>query len=187
MKRISFVGSSAAGKTTLAKAVAARIDVEHIELDGLFHQADWTQLPAADFVEQITARTNDAVQRTGGWTADGNYNTQTAGLVQRLADTIVWIDTSKPRVMYRVTKRTLRRAIFREELWNGNREPWTNLYAWDPEKNIIRWAWTRHAGTKARYETMSSDGSWDHAEVVRLKTPTEVAAWLATLGGVCGP
>ncbi|NOX29743.1 MAG: hypothetical protein GXP35_06810 [Actinobacteria bacterium] len=183
MKRVSFVGSSGAGKTTLAMAVAARIGVEHIELDGIFHQADWTQLPADEFVEQITARTNDAVKRTGGWTADGNYNTQTAGLVQRLADTIVWIDTSKPRVMYRVIKRTLRRAILREELWNGNREPWTNLYAWDPAKNIIRWAWTTHASTKARYETMSSDGSWDHAEVVRLTTPTEVAAWLAALGG----
>jgi hypothetical protein len=66
----------------------------------------------------------------------------------------------------------------REELWNGNREPWTNLYSLDPEKNIVLWAWTRFAGVTVKYETCMTDGSWSHAVVHRLQTRAEVTAFL---------
>ena len=38
----------------------------------------------------------------------------------------------------------MRRVITREELWNGNREPFSNLWSFNPEKSIIAWAATRH-------------------------------------------
>ncbi|MCP4962638.1 MAG: AAA family ATPase, partial [Actinomycetia bacterium] len=38
MQKVAFVGCSGAGKTTLARQVAERLGVEHIELDAMFHQ-----------------------------------------------------------------------------------------------------------------------------------------------------
>jgi adenylate kinase family enzyme len=167
--------------STLAAATARKLGLEHIELDGIFHQADWTPLPADEFQAEIRRRIEAAEAASGGWAADGNYNTPSDGITQHLADTIVWVDPSKPRVMWRVIRRTLRRVITREKLWNGNTEPWTNLYAIDPEKNVIRWAWTSFDGVRKRYEANMVDGSWAHANVVRLCSLAEANAWLDSL------
>ena len=44
-RRINVVGTSAAGKTTFARALAARLDVPYVELDALHWEADWTEAP----------------------------------------------------------------------------------------------------------------------------------------------
>ena len=97
------------------------------------------------------------------------------------ADTLVWLDLPKSVIMRRVVQRTIRRAITREVLWNGNREPWANLYSLDPEKNIIVWSWTRFDHVRAKYETCMIDGTWSHAEVHRLRTHSEVEDFLASV------
>jgi hypothetical protein len=35
---------------------------------------------------------------------------------------VVWLDLPYPLILYQVIKRSLRRSLFREELWSGNRE-----------------------------------------------------------------
>jgi shikimate kinase len=40
-----MVGTSGSGKTTVGRALAARLDVPFVELDSVFHQAGWTELP----------------------------------------------------------------------------------------------------------------------------------------------
>lgn len=40
MKRIIILGMSGAGKTTLAKAIAAKCDIKHIEMDAIRHHAN---------------------------------------------------------------------------------------------------------------------------------------------------
>lgn len=179
MRRIAFVGCSGAGKTTLARQVAAKLDLVHIELDALFHQPGWTELPDGEFAKLVAERLGSA---ESGWTCDGNYNSHGGRQVRDAADTIVWVDTSRRRVMSRVIRRTLRRVVTREELWNGNREPWTNLYSLDPERNIIVWSWTRFAGYRQQYRAMTESGEWSHADVVRLSSPAEVDRWLESIG-----
>src|SRR5690606_4073516 len=97
------------------------------------------------------------------------------------ADTVVVLDLAKAVVMRRVVTRTLRRVVRREELWNGNREPWRNLYAWDPERNIIRWSWTRYALTRDRYRAAAQEPANAHLDFVLRSTPAEVAAFLASV------
>lgn len=176
MRRIVVVGNSGSGKTTLAGQLAERLDLTHIELDSLFHQSDWTpqdpELFQAELVERMTAATR-------GWTICGNYATVTWSITMPAADTIVWLDLPRSIVIRRVTIRTLRRAIRREELWNGNREPLTNFYRWDPEQNIIRWSWTKHEHYRQRYRQAMADGIWDHAEVHRLRSVDAVSTFLA--------
>jgi hypothetical protein len=73
------------------------------------------------------------------------------------------------------------RVVTREELWNRNREPWSDLHGATPEKNIIVWAWTRFTHTRRTYEAMLAGGTWSHLEVARLRTTREADAFLEGL------
>ena len=63
-------------------------------------------------------------------------------------------------VLSRTIRRTLRRVATREELWNGNREPFSNLWSLDPQKSIIAWAATRHGVYRRRYLAAENDPRW---------------------------
>jgi adenylate kinase family enzyme len=175
--RISIVGSSGSGKSTLARSIAAKTGAAHIELDALYHQADWTPRPPEEMVEQVAAR----MDRAGHWVCDGNYVSVLDGMAQRRADTIVWLDYPRPTIMRQLVARTIRRAVTREQLWNGNREPLTNFTRWEPEKNVIRWSWVHHHQIRDRYELAATDGTWSHATVVRLRGRNETDRWLGEL------
>src|SRR5262245_66425581 len=116
MRRVVVVGTSGAGKTTLARALAVRLGVPHVELDALDHQPGWTPAPT----ERFRAEVADRLQGDG-WVVDGNY-ARVQDVVWPRADAVVWLDLGRPLVMWRIVGRTLRRVIRGEELWNGNRE-----------------------------------------------------------------
>ncbi len=170
MQRISVIGSSGSGKTTLARNLADRLGLVHIELDAIFHQPNWQGLAPEEFRRRLSARLADAPD---GWVVCGNYSA-VRNEVWAQADTVVWLDLPRHVVMRRVTKRTIRRVVTREELWNGNREPWSNLYQWDPARNVIRWAWTRHPVLRARYAAAMVDPRWAHLHFVRLCSQADV-------------
>jgi hypothetical protein len=58
-------------------------------------------------------------------------------IVWSRADTVVWLDLARSRVIRLMVRRTLRRTTTRAELWNGNREPLSNLFRFKPEKSIM--------------------------------------------------
>ena len=177
MRRVSVIGCSGSGKTTAARAIADRLGLRYLELDSLFHQPDWKPRPDDEFRAEVTE-----FARAKHWVIDGNYTSHgVADVVWPVADTIVWVDPPRRTVMWRVIRRTLRRVITRQELWNGNREPWSNLWNPRPEKNIIVWAWTRFHPTRQRYEDALSGGVWDHLDVHRLRSERETEEFLARL------
>ena len=141
-KRVSVVGSSGSGKTTLGKALAVRLDVPFVELDSIFHQPNWTELPDDEF----RARVREAVAGDA-WVVDGNY-AAVRPIVLGRATTVVWLDYSRPRVMQQVIRRSVGRGITRQELWNGNRE---DPRTWLDADHPIRWAWTHHARKRVEY------------------------------------
>jgi len=139
--RILIMGCSGSGKSTLARHLAQLLSLPHIELDSLFHQPNWTPSEKSEFVSVV----EDAIANCPkGWIVDGNYNSALGNLLVSQATTVLWFDLKRSQVMYRVTRRSITRALTREELWNGNREHWRNLFKWDPEHSIIRWSWTKH-------------------------------------------
>ncbi len=175
MKRVSVIGVSGSGKTTVARRLSSALDVPHLELDSLFHQPTWTPMPDAEFRRRVS----DFV-RGDSWVVDGNYASHgVAELVWAKADTIVWLDLPRSTVMRKVISRTIRRAATRETLWNGNKEPWSNFFDPRPEKNIIVWAWTHHSPVRERYSQMNATGTWGHARVERLGNQARVVAFLA--------
>lgn len=171
MQRVLVVGNSGSGKTTMARHLAARLGGPHLELDSVFHQPGWTELPEVEF----RARVAEFVAGDT-WVVDGNYSA-VADLVVARADTVVWMDLPRSVVMRQLIRRTASRGFRRTELWNGNRETLSNFFRLDPERSIVRWAWTQHDVCRTRYEEALSSGAWDHLEVVRLTTPPAIRAF----------
>ena len=187
MRRIVVLGSSGSGKTTLARELAASLGLTHIELDALFHQPNWTPSTPEEFQARLRAAMAEGDDQTDGWTVCGSYRSASGRIHHQAADTIVWLDMPRSLTMRRVIWRTVRRAATREELWNGNREPLTNFYKWDPDENIIRWAWTRFHGYREQNFASMSDGSWDHLTVHHLRSPAEVERFKASNLRICDP
>jgi adenylate kinase family enzyme len=175
MERISVVGNTGSGKTVVAEAIAARLGVPHLELDGVFHQPDWQPLDTGEFrriVSEFTA--------AEGWVVDGNYSA-VSDIVWGRADTVVWVDPPRHRLMRQLVPRTLRRMATGTELWNGNRERWRYLFR--REESILLYAWTNHHKLRARYESAQADPENAHLAFVRLRSPEETAALLRELAG----
>jgi len=170
--RVSVIGCSGAGKTTFGRALAARLGVAFIELDSMFHQPGWTPLPDPEF----RARVRGAVG-SDGWVVDGNYGAVRPIVLER-ATTVVWLDYSRPRVMQQVIRRSVARAVSRQELWNGNRE---HPRAWINADHPIRWAWSQHGRKRAEYEARFREPCYAHLDVLRFHTPSVAHAWLRSI------
>ena len=172
MRRVVVVGNSGAGKSTVAAALAGRLDAPHVELDGIFHQPGWTPMPREEFRERVAA-----VVAGDRWVVDGNYSSA-SDIVWERADTVVWVDPPRLTVTRRIIGRTLRRMASRQELWNGNRERWRNLFSLDPQQSVIVWSVRRHHVVRERYAAAQHDPQWTHLRFVRLRTSRDVAALL---------
>jgi len=167
------VGCSGSGKSTLARSLAGTLGVPHVELDAVYHQPGWTPLE----VEEYRRRVVEATERRA-WVVDGNYSA-VQDIVWGRADTVVWFDLPLSVVMSRTVRRTVRRVVTREELWNDNREPFSNLYSLNPERNIIVWSATRHRVYRRRYAEAAEDPRWAGLHFVRLRSQREADGFLA--------
>ncbi len=172
-RRIAVVGCSGSGKTRLAAALARALGSPHVELDSIYHQPDWTPLPDDEFRTRVAG-----VVAQDRWVVDGNYSV-IQDVVWDRAEVVVWLDLPYSTVMARTVRRTLRRTITREELWTGNREPFSNLWSLNPERSIIVWAATRHRVYRRRYAEAERDPRWGHLRFVRIVSRADMDALLA--------
>jgi adenylate kinase family enzyme len=168
MRRVAVIGGSCSGKTTVSRALAARLGVPHIELDALHHDTNWTEAPA----ELLQARVRSALAAApDGWVVDGNYYGKLGSLVVDQADTVVWLDVSYATAIGRVLLRTWSRLLRRTELWNGNRERLRDTFG---RNSIVWWVLTTHRGFAAKWEERLAG----HARVLRIRDAT---AWLQSI------
>lgn len=169
--RIIVVGTSGAGKTTLAGRIAARLGIEHVEIDALFHGPGWT--PRPEFLDDV-----QAFVARDAWVTEWQYDAARPLLTER-ATLAVWLDYPLGLRMGRVVRRTVGRRIRRTRLWNGNVEAslWSAVFS---SEGIIRWAWqTRH-----KYDDLPGQlaaGGRPDLEVVRLRSQREADRWVSAL------
>jgi adenylate kinase family enzyme len=165
--RIVIIGTSGAGKTTLAREIAQRLTVPHIELDVINWQANWHDLYSHDR-DEFARRVKQAIE-IEAWVADGNYS-GVRDVTWRRATHLIWLDYARPVIMVRVIFRSLLRMILRTELWAGNRERWRFLLH---PSHPIRWAWrTWEKGRRETAEWLERE-EYAHLKVLRLRHPNE--------------
>jgi len=165
--RIAVIGTSGAGKTTLARRIASRLALPHIELDGINWQAGWRDLTRHDPPEFVR-RVSEAI-RDDAWVVDGNYGPVRDQVWQR-ATHLIWLDYDRPLIMARVIRRSLRRAVLRTELWAGNRERWRHMLR---PSHPIRWAWSNWARHRCEYAERLGREEYTRRVVLRLRRPAE--------------
>ena len=168
--RISVVGGSCSGKTTLSRRLAGLLGVPHIELDALHHGPNWNEAPP----ELLQQRVRDALaQAPKGWVVDGNYHGKIGRLVLDEAELVVFLDPPYGTVLRRSLWRTFSRSLGRHELWNGNRETFRNAFSKD---SIVVWEIRTHRPLRAKMaERLAGDN------VVHLRSSREVDLWLQSI------
>ena len=170
-RRINVVGTSASGKTTFARALAARLGLPSVELDALHWEADWTA--AAN--DQLRQRVMDATAGDG-WVVDGNYSA-VRDIVWARADAVVWLDFSLRTVLWRYAIRTQRRIRTGEELWpgTGNRERLSmHLLSRD---SLLWWILSTYRRRRREYPQLLAVNP--QLALVRFRSAREADAWLA--------
>jgi hypothetical protein len=172
MRRLNVVGTSCSGKTTLARELAARLGMPHVEFDALFWGPDWTPVSTDDFRSRLTAAL--AVDR---WVADGGY-APVRDITWSRVDTIVWLDYPMRLVLARWARRTVARIRSREEFWpgTGNRESIRKALRRD---GLLWWILGTHRRRRRSFAAAmgtSADVRW-----IRLRSAAEASRWLASI------
>jgi adenylate kinase family enzyme len=165
--RVLVVGSGGAGKTTVARALAAQTGLPLIHLDAHFWRPDWEVTPP----EAWRATVRDLVARPQ-WVMDGNYSS-TLDLRVPLADTIVFLDLPRRVTLPSVLARQLRwYGRVRPEMARGCRERVSIDFA--------RWLWRfPRDGRQRLLDAITVAGAEDR--VITLARRRAVRAWLTTL------
>ena len=165
MPRIVIVGSSCAGKTTLAKQLAARLGIPRIELDALFWLPHWQPRDDEDFLPRV-----EAAAAKEHWVTDGNYS-RVRNIVWKRADTIIWLDYSFPRVCTQALTRTVRRSLTKEELYSGNSESLRKAFL--TRDSILLWVLTSFHRRRREYTQLQNSDEYPHVKWHRMRHPRE--------------
>ena len=169
---ISVVGDSCAGKTTLARALAERLGLRHIELDALHWEPNWTSVSDDRLLDRVRAAIADP-----GWVIDGNYGRIVRPLAWGAANTVVWLDFPLRVTIPRTLARSFRRWRDRELLWGTNRERlWEHFLPWD--RSLIWWTLKSHRRRRTAYAAAMRDPQYRDVQFLRLRAPAEVAPFL---------
>jgi adenylate kinase family enzyme len=172
VRRVNVRGPTGSGKTTTSRRLAAALGVPHIELDALHWEPNWSEPPAEEFRARVGTALDAAAN---GWVVDGSYDGKLRGLVLERADTLVFLDLPLRVCLTRIWRRTWRRLVHREQLWNENRETFRNAFL--SRNSLFLWllkTHTRYARTLA-----ARAANYPHLRLVHLRSPAEVERFLA--------
>jgi adenylate kinase family enzyme len=172
-QRILILGRTGSGKTTLARELAAAIDVPHVELDALYFGPNFSTVP----LPVLRDRTSAAIAGDR-WVTDGNKSA-VRDLVWPRADTVIWLDYPLVVSLWRLGKRALwRTSVLKAqgaETDEKARLPRQFVLA---AKGVLT-ALRSHKGQRREYPRMFAEQENQHLTVVRLRSPHATRRWLA--------
>ena len=170
LARVAIVGTSCAGKSTLARALEDLLDTPRIELDANYWGANWTPIDGEIFrkqIEELTSRPR--------WICDGNYSI-VRDLVWQRASAIVWLNYSLPVVFSRALRRTLKRCMCRSPLFAGNRETFRQSFL--SRDSILLWVLRTHRRHQREYPKRFAEAVHTHLHVVELRSEADAKRFL---------
>lgn len=101
MQRVLVIGSPGAGKSTFARALAARTRLPLVHLDAEFHLPGWVDRDPDEWNAKLAG-----ILARDAWIVDGNYG---GSMDRRLAraDTVILLDYPTGLCLWRVMKRVI--------------------------------------------------------------------------------
>ena len=173
LRRINVVGSSGSGKSTVGRVLAEKLALPYLELDAIFWRPDWNESPDEEFFADL-----ETALSGGRWVLDGNYS-RTVPIKWQHVEAVIWLDLPYWRILWQVISRTVRRSVKREVLWAGNQE--SLVKAFFRRDSVIYWSLTNLSRVRRGYEAAMASERFSHIRFVRLRSRTEVDAFLGSL------
>ena len=173
MLRVSVVGTSCSGKTTLAKRISSACNIPHVELDLIHWLPNWTPRPIDEFREAVRAAAS-----ADKWVIDGNYS-KVRDLTWPRATDVVWLNLPFSTVFRRALTRTAKRILTGEEVFPGSRET-IKLMLFNRD-SIVWWVIRTHRRRQRAYQKLFRDTHSLQFLVHEIRKSEDVAAALRKL------
>ena len=162
-RRILVIGCSGAGKSRLAKLIAARYGLPLIHLDCCYWRPGWVEPPEAEWAQEV-----ERLIAASAWVMDGNFS----GTMKRraeMADAIVYLDLPRWLCLVRVLKRVaLGYGRTRADVAPGCPERFEGAF--------LRWVW--NYPKRSRLRTLDLLRTFPGSIVV-LRSKGEIGRWIA--------
>ncbi len=166
--RILVYGVTGAGKTALAKRISEATAIPWHSVDDLTWEPGWMLVPDDEQRRRI-----EAICAGERWVLDTAYGRWLDVPLARV-ELIVALDFPRWLSLFRLTRRTVARAIDGRPLCNGNYESFRHMCS---EDSIILWHFKSFSRKRRQIRAWEADPPVP--EVVRLASPREVENWLA--------
>lgn len=181
LHRLSVIGETGSGKTTLCKLISKVLELPFVELDKLEYHARENKISTSILREFVV---NELDGKT--WVSECHFSRvrkMIRTIVWSQADTIVWLDYSLSLVLYRLARRAFNRIVYNREQKNywkeGNRSKLALKKELGSFLNILRRYLTREE--KKISKLLLTEPRYAHINIVRLSSPRASYKWLSKL------
>jgi len=164
MKKILIIGICGAGKTTLAKSLAEKLNLPLIHLDKHFWKSGWVESSKQEWREKV-----EELCKQDSWIMDGNFG-GTFDIRFPAADAIIFLDYSRSLAIYRTIKRIIKyKGRVRPDLAKGCPE----RFDW----SFLKFIWNFHKNHRHIIEN-SLDKYAVNKKIYRFKNPAELGSFI---------
>lgn len=164
MRRVLVIGPGGAGKSTLAKRLGERLEIEVLHLDRFYWSPGWIEMPKAEWLKTV----KELLAREA-WIMDGNYS-GTLDIRFEACDTIIFLDMARTLCLWRVLKRAV---MYRNRSRPDMAEGCTEHLSLE----FILWIWNYPRRTRPKIIRML-ESNHKGKRIVWLRTSTEVESFL---------
>ena len=169
MKKVAIFGNAGAGKSTLARRLAALTRLPLYPLDLICFRAGGGEVPPEDY-----ARAHDAILACDEWIIEGYGSPDTLWERIAVADTLIYIDLPLPIHYAWVIKRLAKGLFANPEGWPANSPIWRGSLS---SLRVIRLC-HRHLTPKYRAHVAAAGRGPNGKRVHHLKSAAQIAALL---------
>ena len=101
MRKIAVIGSGGSGKSTFSALLGKELNLPVYHLDNIYWKPGWVNTPKDEWAETLKDLCLNHC-----WIIDGNYKS-TLDIRLEACDTVIFLDVSRFKCIYRAIKRTL--------------------------------------------------------------------------------